>query len=226
MKQEKSSVLGTEKFVKTVNFNKGWIHWVPAFLSSYFWILGVAMLTHLLAPVGITLFVPGVLVVVPALLMPMRRGLTSVILSGFLFDASIPVPFGHVEGLSFFLLKYNVSFFGEISAHVPAFFGFVTGWMIFAYLILRLVRARLDLPSPMQWIVCAAIVNSIIFIFWGIAMGWQQIGTLVYWAGFLVNFLASTTLLFVCGWWYFDLIVSAYRIVGVDIVAEREAQCE
>lgn len=210
----------------SMNFSKALFYWVPSCVCACLWTFAFAVLTDLLAPLGITFFTAGLLVVFPALLMPFHRGLLCVILSGFIVDASLPVPYELTHSLSFWEAERSLSLFGEISESVPAFFGFITGWMIFAFLILRLLRSRISAVNPIQWIACAEIINAVICIFWSFAMGWTRFGELAYWGGLCLNLIFSAIALFVFGWWFFDLKLSAYRLCGIDIIKEREAECD
>lgn len=210
----------------SMNFSKAVFYWVPSLVCTCFWVFAFAVLTDFLAASGITFFTAGLLVVIPALLMPFRRGLLCVILSGFVIDGALPIPFEMTHSLSFWESDRHISLFGEISADVPAFFGFVTGWMIFAYLILRLLRSRISGAEPVQWLVCAEIVNTVIFLFWSVAMGWTHSDEIAYWYGFLLNLIFSAGAILVLGWWFFDLKLSAYRLCGIDLIKEREAECD
>lgn len=209
-----------------MNFGKGLFYWVPSLVCACFWCFALAVLTDFLASFGITFFTAGLLVVIPALLMPFYGGLLCVLLSGFVVDASLPVAFEKTHSLSFWETDRYVSLFGDIATDVPAFFGFVAGWMIFAYLILRLLRSRISVVDPIRWIVCAEIVNTGIFVFWAIAMGWTRFDDFAYWGGVLANLFFSSLVIFVFGWWFFDLQLSAYRIFGIDVVREREGEGE
>lgn len=209
-----------------MNFSKGLFYWVPSFVCTCFWCFCLAVLTDFLAPLGITFFTCGLLVVIPALLMSFYRGLLCVALSGFVIDASLPVSFEMTHSLSFWETGRQISLFGDIATDVPAFFGFIAGWMIFAYLVLRLLRSRISAVEPIQWIVCAEIANAGIFIFWAIAMGWTRFDELSYWLGLLCNLFFSSLIIFVLGWWFFDLLLSSYRLCGIDVVREREGEGE
>ncbi len=209
-----------------MNFSKGLFYWAPSLFCACLWCFALAVFTDLLAPLGITFFTAGLLVVVPALLMPFYRGMLCVSLCGFVVDASLPVPFELTRSLSFWEADRQISLFGDISADIPAFFGFVAGWMIFSYLVLRLLRSRISAVEPIQWMVCAEIANAVIFVFWAIAMGWTRFGEFSYWIGLISNLFFSALLIFVFGWWYFDLLLSAYRICGIDIIREREGEGE
>lgn len=209
-----------------MSFGKGLFYWAPSLVCACFWTFALAVFTDLLAPWGITFFTAGLLVVIPALLMTFYRGLLCVLLGGLVVDASCPVPFELTHSLSFWESDRHISLFGDIPADVPAFFGFVAGWMIFAYLILRLLRSRISTADPVRWMVCAEITNALIFIFWATAMGWTHFGELAYWCGLFCNLILSALLIFVFGWWYFDLLLSSYRICGIDVVQEREGEGE
>lgn len=210
----------------SMSFGKGLFYWAPSFACACFWCFALAVFTDLLAPVGITFFTAGLLVVLPALLMPFYRGLFCTFLCGIVVDAALPVPFELTHSLSFLEANRHVSLFGDIPADIPAFFGFVAGWMIFAYLVLRLLRSRISAVNPIQWIVCAEIINAVIFIFWATAMGWTRFDEAVYWGGLLGNLFFSSLAILVFGWWYFDLVLSAYRICGIDVIREREGEGE
>lgn len=209
-----------------MNFSKAIFYWVPSCVCTCLWTFAFAVLTDWLAPTGITFFTAGLFVVFPALLMPFHRGLLCVILSGLIVDASFPIPFELTQSLSFWGSERSLSLFGELPEYTPAFFGFITGWMIFAYLILRLLRSRISAANPIQWIACAEIVNAIICLFWAIAIGWTRLDEFAYWGGLLINLFCSALVLFVLGWWFFDLKLSAYRLCGIDIIREREAECD
>lgn len=209
-----------------MNFSKGLFYWAPSLVCACFWCFALAVFTDLLAPFGITFFTAGLLVVIPALLMPFYRGLLCVFLSGCVVDASLPIPFELTHSLSFWAAERHVSLFGDIPADIPAFFGFVAGWMIFAYLVLRLLRSRISAVNPLQWMVSAEIVNAIIFVFWATAMGWTRFDEPAYWGGLLLNLFFSALVMFIFGWWFFDLQLAAYRLCGIDIIREREGEGE
>lgn len=210
----------------SMNFGKAAFYWAPSLAGVCIWAFALAQFSEWLAPWGITFFTAGLFVVVPALLMPFYRGLANVVLCGFVLDASFPVPFELTHSLSFWASSRGVSLFGELLGGSPAFFGFITGWMIFAFLILRLLRSRITTVNPRGWLVVAEIANAAIFVFWAIALGWTRLGDGAYWLGMLLNLLFSGALIFLFGGWFFDLLFSAYRICGIDLLEEREAECD
>ena len=210
----------------SMNFGKAAFYWAPSLASVCLWTFVLSLLTDLLAPWGVTFFTAGLFIVVPALLMPFFRGLANVALCGFVVDASLPVPFELTHSLSFWESARGVSLFGGVPGGSPESFGFVAGWMIFAYLALRLLRSRISPTEPLRWILWAEIANALIFFFWAFALGWTRPDALAYWGGFALNLLFSSALLLLFGGWYFDLLFSAYRICGIDLIEEREAECD
>lgn len=66
---------------------------VTFFTLFVLWML-VAQANHTLAPWHVYLFVGGLFVAYPALVLPSRSGLAATLLAGLMFDAVTPVPFG------------------------------------------------------------------------------------------------------------------------------------
>ena len=74
-------------------FSVGAFYWIPACVIAYIWIFLAGTVSDALSPWNLAIFAPGLLVIVPSLLMPFPRGLAVVLISGFLFDFSLPIPF-------------------------------------------------------------------------------------------------------------------------------------
>ncbi|MCD8283328.1 MAG: hypothetical protein LUD39_05775 [Opitutae bacterium] len=200
-----------------MKFEHSFLYWLPACAVAYFWVAAMSVLGNLLAPTGVSLFTAGILVVIPALFMTFGRGLFCVLISGFLVDAALPVPFDRMNALSIWDSSHGAYLFGEISREPPEFFGFVTGWMVFAFLAMRFAKMRFNFSSPVQWLICAEILNTAIFFFWAIAMGMERWADGSYWAGFGANLVASSLFVILAGGWYFDMALSAYRLCGIEL---------
>ncbi len=213
-----------------MNFERSIFFPFPAILISFFWVAAVEILENLLAPTGISIFAAGILVVVPALVMEFSKGIFTVLLSGFFVDASFPLPFEHENSLIFHENSHGVYLLGEIAPETPEFFGFVTGWLVFAFLALRFMKIRFTFSNPLQWIFAAEILNTTIFFFWALAMGGnERIFDSDYWVYFGINLVVSSFFLIVSGAWFFDMIFSIYRLFGVDLqnsagTAENETE--
>ncbi len=204
-----------------MNLERSLFHWFPAFVAGFIWIAARSIIGDLLAPTGISLFVAGILVVIPALFMRFGRGLFCVLMSGFLADATLPSPINHAEFPEIMESFGDPYLFGEISHEALESFGFIAGWMVFAYLALRLARLRFNFSSPLQWLLCAEILNTAIFFFWAVAMGVERWGDPAYWGGFIINLLGSSVFILVAGHWYFDMTLSLYRLCGADLVKDN-----
>ncbi len=68
--------------------------WLITFASTFLLWSVVVQLNHYLAPLGVYLFVGGLLVTFAALRLSLRNGLTATLLLGLSIDAAEPVPFG------------------------------------------------------------------------------------------------------------------------------------
>lgn len=199
------------------------LYWLPASVVAYFWIFIAGTGTDFLARWNIELFTPGLLIVVPALLMPIWRGFFVVLVSGFLFDGSLPIPYEKMES-AFVGPTDQVAIFGEMSVDVPSTMGFGVMWMSIFFFALRVFRTRVDLTSPRHWLACALAVNLAIFLLWAFALGWRDCGQFSFWYGVGINALASSLFIVLLGWWFFDAVISLYRLCGIDLVVEREME--
>lgn len=207
-------------------FSCGLLYWMPACAIAYIWIFLAGTLSDALAPLNLTIFAPGILVVVPALLMPLARGFAAVLASGFLFDVSLPIPFEKMETAALGGALPEVALFGETALNVPSTTGFGVMWMAIFFFSLRFLRAYVDTSSPRHWLGCALGVNFAIFLLWACALGSDRIDSSAFWLGFFADALASSIFIVLAGWWFFEAIVSAYRICGADLVSEREVEEE
>lgn len=206
-------------------FSVGAFYWVPACVIAYIWIFLAGTVSDALSPWNLAIFAPGLLVIVPSLLMPFPRGLAVVLVSGFLFDFSLPIPFEKMDSALFAVGK-KLFLFGEMTTAVPAPVGFGVTWLVIFFLALRFLRAYIDLSSPKQWLVCALILNFVVFLLWAFAFSWNELGTLSFWGGFLATAAVSSVFIVLAGWWFFDAVVSLYRLCGIDLVGEREVDEE
>ncbi|MBR6797841.1 MAG: hypothetical protein IKM45_04035 [Opitutales bacterium] len=204
-------------------FSVSAFYWIPACAIAYLWIFLSGEISDMLSPWNLSIFAPGLLVVVPALLMPFPRGLVVVLISGFLFDVSLPVPFEKMES-ALFDAGREMFLFGEMTTDVPATVGFGATWMVIFFFALRFLRAYIDLSSPKQWLVTALILNFVIFLLWACAISWTELGKLAFWGGFFATAIISSAFIVLLGWWFFDAVVSLYRMCGVDLVGEREVE--
>lgn len=208
--------------VKTF-FTGALFYWVPASVVAGVWIFLAGTVSDALSPWNLLVFAPGILVVIPAFFMPIFRGVAVVLLSGLLFDASLPIPFEKMESARGGV-PAEIFLFGEMSVNVPSMLGFGATWMVIFFFVLRLIRAHVDLVSPRQWLVCALAANALIFLLWAIALGWGNLARLSYWGEFLLNLAMSSAFVVALGWWFFDATLSAYRLCGADLVGERETE--
>lgn len=202
-------------------FSSDGFYWIPACVVAYLWIFLAGTLSDALARWNIDVFVPGILVVVPALLMPRWRGFAVVLISGFLYDASLPIPFETMERA--FGGAESISLFGEMTIDVPATVGFGAMQAAIFFFALRFLRSRVDLTSLKQWLACAVAVNFVIFLLWAIPLSWRELGAPEFWLGFFIDALISSAFIALAGRWFFDALISLYRICGADLVGEREA---
>lgn len=206
-------------------FSVGAFYWIPACAAAYLWIFLAGIASDALARWNLMVFAPGLLVIVPSLLMPFSRGLGVVAVSGFLFDFSQPIPFEKMDS-SLFASGERIFLFGEMATDVPAPVGFGVMWLLIFFLALRFLRAYIDLSSPKQWLVCALILNFVIFLLWVCAFSWSDFGAFAFWGGFLATAAVSSAFIVLAGWWFFDAVVSLYRLCGIDLVGEREVDEE
>lgn len=202
-------------------FTLGAFYWIPACVVAYLWIFLAGTAADFLSRWNLDVFTPGLLVVVPALLMPISRGFAVVLVCGFLFDGSLPIPYEKME--SAFGGSERIFLFGEMSVDVSSTFGFNAIWMAIFFFVLRFLRSRIDLSSPRHWLVCALSVNLVIFLLWACVQSASPT-TPEFWLGFAADAAASSAFIGLLGWWYFDATVSLYRICGTDLVGEREVE--
>lgn len=204
-------------------FSMGAFYWIPACVIAYIWIFLSGVVSDALSPWNLNVFAPGLLVVVPALLMPFARGLWTVLVSGFLFDVSLPIPFEKMDSTLFSSNKM-IFLFGEMETQISSTVGFGATWMIIFFFALRFLRAYIDLSSPKQWLVTALVLNSVIFLLWACAISWTELMSLRFWGGFFATAVISAAFIVLAGWWFFDATVSLYRMVGADLVSGREVE--
>lgn len=202
-------------------FSSGAFYWIPACVAAYLWIFLAGTLSDALARWNLDVFAPGMLVVVPALLMPAARGFAVVLLSGLLYDVSLPIPYETMERA--FGGAESISLFGEMTIDVPATVGFGAMQSAIFFFALRFLRSRIDLSSPRQWLVCALAVNAVIFLLWAITLSGNELGDAGFWLGFLADALVSSAFIVAAGWWFFEALLALYRLFGADLVGEREA---
>lgn len=203
-------------------FRRGMLYWIPSAICAYFWVIGIAFLSNSLSSFGITIFAMGVFAVLPALLQPAARGLFNVVLAGFFVDALLPRDYNVAGTLGAFEKESTIELFGSMPAEVPEFFGFMTGWLVVAFIVLRFFRQILPVTTFKCWVISAEIINTILFFIWALAFGWQRIFEIDYWAGTLLTFVASSLAVLIFSWLYFDAVIGAYRLCGIDLIKQRE----
>ncbi|MCR5183589.1 MAG: hypothetical protein K6B46_02675 [Opitutales bacterium] len=211
-----------EELADKTPFRRWVLYWIPSFVCSYFWVVGMAFLGNASSFLGLSIFGVGVLVVLPALLQPPTRGLGNVVLSGFLVDAYMPRDYTALGPLSMFEKTETIEIFGSMPAESPEFFGFITGWLVVAFIVLRFFRRFLPVTTFRCWMIVAEIVNTVLFFIWTLAFGWDHILSFDYWRGGLLTLIASSLAIFVFGWLYFDALIGAYRLCGIDLIKQRE----
>ena len=205
-------------------FSSGAFFWIPGCAAAYLWIFLAGTAADALSPLNLDVFAPGILVVVPALLMPLQRGFAVALVSGLLFDASLPIPYETMEAALGASAEY-VSLFGETAVNVPSTTGFGMMWTAIFFFVLRFFRRFVAEDSPREWLFCALAVNFVIFLLWACGIGWSRLGTAEFWLSFAADALTASAFIVLLGWWYFDAVVSLYRICGADLLGEeREAE--
>lgn len=203
-------------------FHRGIFYWIPSFVCAYFWVVAMSLLEHALSGWGLTVWTTGVFVVLPALLQSPARGLVNVVFAGLLADAALPVDFVPAGTPDVYEDAAVPEIFGAVPEDVSGTFGFVTGWLVAAFIVLRFFRRVVPVTSFKCWLVSAEIVNTVVFLIWAFAFGRENIGSGAYWTGTFLTLIASSSALIVFGWFYFDALVGAYRLCGVDLIAQRE----
>lgn len=201
-------------------FSHGAFYCLPACVVAYLWIFVSGLVSDALSRWNLEIFAPGMLVVVPALLMPPGRGFAVAAVSGFLFDGSLPIPFEKME--TAFGGAERISLFGEMSVAVPSTMGFGAMWTAIFFFVLRFFRAHVDPASPRHRLACALTVNFLIFLLWACALGWGELGTPDFLFGFFAEAAVSSAFIALAGGWFFDATLSLYRLCGTDLIGERE----
>ncbi len=156
------------------------------FLANVLLIFLQAQLNHRLAPVSLSLFVPGLLIVLPPLYL---RGLPAqicVVLAGIWLDVALPgIPFG-LSTIFFFALS----------------------------LFIRHYRKRFHPQQNFHPLMLALLANGVWLLLLWILKGKGQWWDWHYHLRFSLDFAASQLLLLVIGGWFFNLQRAGIYLLG------------
>jgi len=140
----------------------------------------------LLSPLALHLTVGGILVVFPALKIPPASGFPVVLVSGALWDAASPAPFG--------------------------LFLFATGVL---YVVLHRLRQRFRTRRAFHLAFVATAANGVLLLFLGLwFLPGGHWGT--YGARFLLESACSEILVFGLAFWFFDLQERGLDLLGAQ----------
>jgi len=143
------------------------------------WML-VAQANHSLAPWHVYLFVGGLFVTYPALVLPARAGLIATLLAGLVFDSATPVPFG---------------------LHTVLFAA--------AHLLIFNIRDRVPREETVTRVVIALLANLAIFlVFSFLEIARIRVPGAV-WPRLVFDLLCSQVFLVLIGPWFFALQAAA-----------------
>lgn len=153
----------------------------------------VAELNSALAPFSVYLTVAGALAVFPALKLPVRAGLPTVLLTGALLDALLPSPPGLVL-FPFCLL----------------------------YVVLQRFRVRLRVQRPVHFaiVACAANLGFLLLL---TVWFFPGEGHVAYGGRFLLEAVLSEAIVFLFSLWFFDLLETSLDLLGARPTPEEAA---
>lgn len=141
---------------------------------------------HWTSGTGLSFFVVGLIVVFPALEMSFRRGWWVVGITGALWEASSPLPFGMLTLLL---------------------------WLGHALLLVNRHRFRGEGVGPM--LRAALIVNGALFLVLAILWSEGRGTELSFWFRVLIDWTVSQAFLIPVGWWYFRLLRALFNLTGI-----------
>jgi rod shape-determining protein MreD len=161
------------------------LRWLAPLAANLVLLQLAALANHHLAPLGLSLFVGGLLVTFAAMRLDLRHGLACTLLTGLLFDAAAPAPFG----LGTFL-------FGL--AHIVILHG----------------RMRLPRDEPVFLTVVALLANLFLFLALSFVLVGANPRPAAAWARLFVDLIASQLALAVVGGWFFALQGAMLALTG------------
>ncbi len=146
-----------------------------------------------LSPYGLTLYLIGPTLILPAVLLGFRAGFACTALTGLLLDAATPVPFGTTMSLCL------ITFTG-----------------------LHYLRSRLKRAGLPAWAVAGQVVNALLFIAtcyvassaFGSAFGWLRAA---------VDLLFSQAALLLVAFWFLSFEKMVLRLAGHELEKESRA---
>jgi rod shape-determining protein MreD len=161
------------------------LRWLAPLVANMVLLQLGALANHHLAPFGLTLFCGGLLVTYAAARLDLRHGLTGTLLTGLLFDALSPVPFG----LGTFFLGL---------AHVLIFQG----------------RQRFPRDEPVFFTVVALLANLFLFLCLSFALVGDNPRPAAAWGRLFVDLIFSQLALALVAAWFFALQNALIEFTG------------
>lgn len=161
------------------------LRWLAPLAANTVLLQLAALANHHLAPLGLSLFLGGLLVTHAAARLDLRHGLASTLLTGLLADAMLPVPFG----LLTFLLGL---------AHVLIFHG----------------RTRFPREEAVFLTVVALLANLFLFLALSFALVGANPRPAAAWGRLLVDLVFSQCALALVGGWFFALQNALLEMTG------------
>jgi hypothetical protein len=163
------------------------------FLANVLLIFLQAQANHRLAPVSVSLFVPGLLIILSPLYMRGLSALLCVVLTGLWLDVALPgIPFG-----------FSTLFFFALS------------------LFIRHYRKRFHPQQNFHPLMLALLANGIWLLLLWLLNGRGQWLDWHYQLRFWLDFAASQLILLALGGWFFNLQRSAIYLLGWKIEPEE-----
>ncbi len=151
------------------------------------------LLNDALGPMGLTLFLPALFLLEPALVLRLRWALLVAGLTGLAFDAYSPLPFG-----------FSLVLFAAMTT------------LLFAN------RQGLRRASAWQhlWVLLA--INALLWLVMTISMGRPWLGESLYWERSLADLVVSSVLLFPIGAWFLSVQRMLVELTGREFDTEME----
>ncbi len=161
-------------------------------LSNLVLIASTQLANHGLSITGITLLPYGLLVVFPAIHLPVVPAFLIAVFTGLWIDASYPVSLG----LFVFLLP------------------------VLTYFALRL-RIKLQRDNPWHGLSLGLALNAALILALALALGFPQLANPAYWGRLAVDFVAGQIVVFAVARWFFDFQFRLLQLTGIDILEEE-----
>lgn len=163
------------------------------FLANLLLLSLLRLVNDALGPMGITLIMPALFLLLPALELRLRWALLVAGLTGLTYDATTPLPFG-----------FSLVIFAVVTA------------LLFAN------RYGLRRASNLQCLWLLVAINAFIWLILTLLLGSEWLSEPAYWKRSLADLLISSLLIFPIGAWFLSLQRIIVEWFGKDFDPELE----